>query len=49
MGLTRELAVRASSLQYADIPAPAVDTARRGFIDCIGVCRGRDEPVVRVF
>ena len=49
MGLTRELGVRVSSLQYANIPAPAVDTAKRGFIDCIGVMfAGREEPVVRV-
>lgn len=49
MGLTRELAERAASLQFRDIPAPAVDTVKRGFIDCIGVMlAGRDEPVVRL-
>ena len=49
MGLTRELGVLVSNLQYKDIPAPAVATAKRGFIDCIGVMfAGREEPVVRV-
>lgn len=49
MGLTRELGVLASTLQYTDIPAPAVDTAKRGFIDCVGVMfAGRNEPVVRI-
>jgi aconitate decarboxylase len=49
MGLTRDLGVRVSSLRYENIPAPAVDTAKRGFIDCVGVMfAGREEPVVRV-
>ena len=49
MGLTRDLGVLVSSLQYTNIPAPALDTAKRGFIDCIGVMfAGREEPVVRV-
>jgi aconitate decarboxylase len=49
MGLTRDLGVRVSALQYQDIPAPALDTVKRGFIDCVGVMfAGRDEPVVRV-
>ncbi len=47
MGLTRDLGVLASTLQYKTIPAPALDTVKRGFIDCIGVMfAGRDEPVV---
>jgi len=49
MGLTRDLGVLVSSLQYANIPAPALATVKRGFIDCIGVMfAGREEPVVRV-
>jgi 2-methylcitrate dehydratase PrpD len=49
MGLTRDLAVRVSTLQFENIPAPALDTVKRGFIDCIGVMfAGREEPVVRV-
>lgn len=49
MGLTRELGVLASSLQYNNIPAEAVATAKRGFIDCIGVMfAGREEPVVKL-
>jgi 2-methylcitrate dehydratase PrpD len=49
MGLTRDLGVRVSALQYQDIPAPALDTVKRGFIDCVGVMfAGREEPVVRV-
>ena len=49
MGLTGELGVLVSNLQYKNIPAPAVSTAKRGFIDCVGVMfAGREEPVVRV-
>lgn len=49
MGLTQELGVLVSTLEYMNIPAPAVATAKRGFIDCVGVMfAGRDEPVVRV-
>lgn len=49
MGLTRELGVLVSSMQFQNIPAPAVDTVKRGFIDCIGVMfAGREEPVVKL-
>ncbi len=48
-GLTRNLAEFAASLDFRKIPAEAVATARRGFIDCVGVMfAGRDEPVVRL-
>ena len=48
-GLTRNLAEFASSLEFRKIPAEAVTTAKRGFIDCVGVMfAGRDEPVVRL-
>ena len=47
--LTRKLAERVSSLDFGKIPAEGVATAKRGFIDCIGVMfAGREEPVVRV-
>lgn len=49
MGLTRDLGVLVSTLQYENIPAPALDTAKRGFIDCVGVMfAGREEPVVQL-
>jgi aconitate decarboxylase len=48
-GLTRKLAEFVSSLEYGKIPAAAVETVKRGFIDCVGVMfAGRDEPVVGV-
>ncbi|MSQ49672.1 MAG: MmgE/PrpD family protein, partial [Betaproteobacteria bacterium] len=48
-GLTRQLAEFVASLEYRKIPAAAVETAKRGFIDCIGVMfAGRDEPVARI-
>jgi len=47
--LTRQLAESVAALDFKRIPAAAVDTVKRGFIDCIGVMfAGRDEPVVRV-
>ena len=47
MGLTRQLAEFVASLEYARLPAEAVQTVKRGAIDCIGVLfAGRDEPVV---
>ena len=47
--LTRNLAEFVSSLQFGKIPADGVATAKRGFIDCVGVMfAGREEPVVRV-
>lgn len=49
MGLTRDLGVLVSTLLYENIPAPALDTAKRGFIDCVGVMfAGREEPVVQL-
>jgi 2-methylcitrate dehydratase PrpD len=49
MGLTQDLAKQVSSLDYAKIPAAAVDTVKRGFIDCVGVMfAGREEPVVKL-
>ena len=48
-GLTRQLAEFSSSLEFKKIPENAVETVKRGFIDCVGVMfAGRDEPVVRV-
>ncbi len=48
-GLTEQLARFASSLGFAQIPAAAVETAKRGAIDCMGVMfAGRGEPVVRI-
>ena len=47
-GLTRQLAEFASALEYRNIPAQAAQTAKRGFIDCVGVMfAGREEPVVK--
>ncbi len=49
MGLTRQLAEFVASLEYGRLPADAVQTVKRGAIDCIGVLfAGRDEPVVRL-
>ena len=49
VGLTRQLGKRVASIEFADIPAPAVATVKRGFIDCVGVMfAGREEPVVGV-
>lgn len=48
-GLTRNLAEFASSQDFTKIPAEGLATAKRGFIDCVGVMfAGRDEPVVRM-
>ena len=48
-GLTRNLAEFVASLEFNKIPAAAVATVKRGFIDCIGVMfAGRDEPVVKL-
>lgn len=48
-GLTRNLGEFVSSLEFRKIPAQAVATVKRGFIDCIGVMfAGREEPVVGV-
>ena len=48
-GLTRKLAEFVCALEFKKIPAAAVDTVKRGFIDCVGVMfAGRNEPVVRL-
>ena len=48
-GLTRNLAEFVASLEFRKIPAAGLATAKRGFIDCVGVMfAGRDEPVVKV-
>ena len=48
-GLTRQLADFVAGVAYDGIPAEAVATVKRGFIDCVGVMfAGRDEPVVRI-
>lgn len=47
--LTRRLAGFVSALDFEPIPAEAVATVKRGFIDCVGVMfAGREEAVVRV-
>jgi aconitate decarboxylase len=49
MGLTRELAERIAGIDYETLPREAVQTVKRGIIDCVGVLfAGRDEPVVRI-
>jgi len=46
--LTTSLAQFVSGLEFADIPTRAVETARIGFADCVGVTlAGAAEPVVR--
>ena len=46
-GLTQQLAEFVSSLQ--SVPKEAVETAKRGFIDCVGVMfAGRNEPVAQI-
>ena len=48
-GLTRQLAEFACSLDYRNVPAKALETAKRGFIDCVGVMfAGRDEAVSQI-
>ena len=48
-GLTQNLGAFVSSLDFRKIPAAAVETVKRGFIDCVGVMfAGRDEPVVGI-
>jgi len=48
-GLTQNLGAFVSSLDFKKIPAAAVETVKRGFIDCVGVMfAGRDEPVVGI-
>jgi 2-methylcitrate dehydratase PrpD len=48
-GLTRSLGEFVACLEFRKIPAAAIETVKRGFIDCIGVMfAGRDEPVVKL-
>jgi 2-methylcitrate dehydratase PrpD len=47
--LTRQLAEFASGLEARQVPGQAIETAKRGFIDCVGVMfAGRDQPVARI-
>jgi 2-methylcitrate dehydratase PrpD len=49
MGLTRQLAERIAAITYEELPAEAIETVKRGSIDCVGVLfAGRDEPVVQI-
>lgn len=48
-GLTRQLAAHAAGIDFAQLPREAVETVKRGTIDCIGVLfAGRVEPVVQL-
>lgn len=48
-GLTQQLAQFIASLEFTQLPAQAVETVKRGAIDCVGVLfAGRGEPVVRI-
>ncbi len=48
-GLTRQLAAHVAGIDFAQLPREAVETVKRGTIDCIGVLfAGRDEPVVQL-
>jgi 2-methylcitrate dehydratase PrpD len=48
-GLTRQLAELIAGIEFAQLPGEAVDTVKRGTIDCVGVLfAGRDEPVVKL-
>jgi 2-methylcitrate dehydratase PrpD len=48
-GLTRRLADFIAGLAFDRLPNAAVETAKRGAIDCIGVMfAGRDEPVAKL-
>ncbi len=48
-GLTRQLGEIISAISFDRLPAQAVETAKRGAIDCVGVMfAGRDEPVVGI-
>lgn len=49
MALTQALAERNTKLQFEDLPREAVDTAKRGLIDTVGVLfAGREQPVVGI-
>lgn len=48
-GLTRQLAEFIASISFDRLPGEAVETVKRGAIDCVGVLfAGRDEPVVDI-
>lgn len=48
-GLTRRLAEHVAGIAFDDLPSEAIDTVKRGAIDCIGVLfAGRDEAVVQL-
>ena len=48
-GLTQQLAEFACALDSKKVPEQAVETAKRGFIDCVGVMfAGRNEPVAQI-
>jgi 2-methylcitrate dehydratase PrpD len=47
--LTQQLAEFINTLEYKSLPATAVETVKRGMIDCLGVMlAGRDEAAVRL-
>ncbi len=49
MGLTLELGAFVSRLQYRDLPPKAIEVARLGFVDCVGVMvAGSVEPVAEI-
>ena len=48
-GLTRRLAEHVAGIAFEELPREAVETVKRGAIDCMGVLfAGRDEPVVQL-
>ena len=48
-GLTRVLAERIAGIEFSKIPAEAVETVKRGIIDCVGVLfAGREEAVTSI-
>ena len=48
-GLTQKIAERIDAMQFAALPAEAVQTAKRGIIDTVGVLfAGREQPVVQI-
>ena len=48
-GLTRRLAEHVAGIEFDDLPDAALETVKRGAIDCFGVLfTGRDEPVVQL-
>ena len=48
-GLTRQVAQLIGSIEFDQLPEQAIETVKRGTIDCIGVLfAGRDEPIVKL-